>query len=461
MYTCGPTVYDYAHIGNLRSYISADILRRWLEYSNYKVKHVTNITDVGHMTTDGEAGEDKIEQAARRAQVSPKQITEKYTRAFFNDINALNIKPAWHYPRASEHVREMIKIIKKLLKNGFAYKVGSSVYFDLSKFSKYGELSGNTVADLLPGARVEVIKEKRQPYDFALWIDNPRHLLQWQAPWGSGYPGWHIECSAMAMKYLGETIDIHTGGEDNKFPHHESELAQSEAATGRTFARYWFHIKHLLINGEKMSKSKRNFYTLGDVLAKGFSPRAVRYLLLSAHYRDELNFTFDGLKAAETALKRLDEFWRRLHEAVPLKQLGKKAKGLPARVKTGSSLKSLISETREEFERAMNDDLNVPRALGALFAFVRKANARLGEAPKRDIIAARQFLNIFDDVFGLKLVLKKSLKISQEITSLVKEREKARIEKNWSKADELRKKIEAAGFTLEDTPTGPKVKKFR
>jgi len=256
MYTCGPTVYDYVHIGNLRSFLVADLLRRFLEFKGYKVKQVMNITDVGHMTSDAESGEDKMEAAARREKKDPWQIAEFFTKAFFADAQKINLKKAWKYPRATDHVKEMIKIIEKLVKNGYAYEVNGSVYFDLSKFSDWGKLSGNKLEDLIAGARVEVISEKKNPYDFALWIKNPAHIMQWDSPWGKGYPGWHIECSAMAMKYLGEMIDIHTGGEDNKFPHHESEIAQSEGATGKQFVRYWLHVKHLMVDGEKMSNQK-------------------------------------------------------------------------------------------------------------------------------------------------------------------------------------------------------------
>ncbi|MEA3272830.1 MAG: cysteine--tRNA ligase, partial [Patescibacteria group bacterium] len=288
MYNCGPTVYDFAHIGNLRSFLFADLLRRYFEYSDYKVKQVMNITDVGHMLEDADEGLDKIEQAAKKAKKTPAQVADFYTKAFFDDVKKLNIKQAWKYPKATEHIKEMIKIIEKLIDKKYAYEVKGSIYFNVKKFKKYGKLSGNKLKDLMAGARVEKNPDKKNPYDFALWIYNPKHKMQWNSPWGKGYPGWHIECSAMAGKYLGETIDIHTGGEDNKFPHHEAEIAQSEGANGKKFARFWLHTRHLLVDGKKMSKSKKNFYTLEDLLKRGYSARAIRYLLLSSHYRDKL-----------------------------------------------------------------------------------------------------------------------------------------------------------------------------
>jgi cysteinyl-tRNA synthetase len=446
----------------LRSFLVADLLRRYLEFKGYQVKQVMNITDVGHMTSDAEAGEDKLEVAAKREKTSPKQIAEFFTRAFFEDIKKLNIKPAWKYPKATEHIREMIKLIEKLIKNGYAYEVNGSVYFDLDKFPSYGKLSGNTVQDLIAGARVEVISEKKHPYDFALWIRNPKHLMQWNSPWGPGYPGWHIECSAMSMKYLGETIDIHTGGEDNKFPHHECEIAQSEGATGKQFVRFWLHIKHLLVDGKKMSKSLGNFYTLRDILEKGYSPRAVRYLLLSTHYRDPLNFTFDGLHAAEEALSRLDELWTKISEAVklPSRRVGKKAKGLLPQEKKAISVQKIIQEVREDFIRALDDDLNVSKALAVIFNFVHKMNTALEAGPvdRADLVMARRLLLDFDSVFGFGFKKISAEKIPAKIKKLLQVREQARKEKDWQKADEIRREIEKLGYVVEDTAEGPKIK---
>ena len=490
MYTCGPTVYDYVHIGNLRSFLVADLLRRFLEFKGYKVKHVINITDVGHMVADTETGEDKMEVAARREKKDPWQIAKFFTKAFFADIKKMNFLKADKYPKATDHVKEMIKIIEKLIKKGYAYEANGSVYFDLSKFSGWGNLSGNKLEDLIAGARVEVLPEKKHPYDFALWIKNPSHIMQWNSPWGKGYPGWHIECSAMSMKYLGETIDIHTGGEDNKFPHHESEIAQSEGATGCQFVRFWLHVKHLMVDGEKMSKSKNNFYTLDQILEKGYSPRALRYLLLSSHYRDSLNFTFNGLKAAEEALHRLDELWTKIFEAakVPSRRVGKKVKGLLPREKGAVSLKNAIQESREDFIRAMDDDLNISKALAVLFNFLHKVNAALSQAKacgchsegasvaapfrarnalacgcqcavdRADLINARRLLKDFDSVFGFGFRTVRPEVIPDKIKNLLDEREQARKIKDWKRADEVRGEIEKLGYTVEDTAEGQKVK---
>jgi cysteinyl-tRNA synthetase len=446
MYTCGPTVYDYVHIGNLRSFLVADLLRRFLEFKGYKVKHVMNITDVGHMTSDAEAGEDKMEAAARREKKDPWQIAEFFTKAFFADIKKINLEKAWKYPKATDHVKEMIKIIEKLIKNSYAYQANGSVYFDLSKFSGWGKLSGNKLEDLIAGARVEVISEKKNPYDFALWIKNPSHIMQWNSPWGKGYPGWHIECSAMSTKYLGETIDIHTGGEDNKFPHHESEIAQSEGATDKQFVRFWLHVKHLMVDGEKMSKSKNNFYTLAQISEKGYSPRALRYLLLTSHYRDSLNFTFEGLGAADTALQRLDEVWTRINEATPQKKNGE--------------LSAAAEKAEADFEAALDDDLNISKALAVLFNFVRQVNAALASGvSKKELAAVKGVLQKIDDVLGVGFRKIKEEPIPERIKKLLDEREQTRNAKDWKRADEVRGEIEKLGFTVEDTTDGQKVKR--
>lgn len=449
MYTCGPTVYDYVHIGNLRSFLIADLLRRFLEFKGYKVKQVMNITDVGHMTSDAEAGEDKMETAARREKKDPWQIAEFFAKAFFADAKKMNFLKAWKYPKATDHVKEMIKIIEKLIKNGYAYEVNGSVYFDLSKFSDWGKLSGNKLEDLIAGARVEVNPEKRHPYDFALWIKNPSHIMQWNSPWGKGYPGWHIECSAMAMKYLGETIDIHTGGEDNKFPHHESEIAQSEGATGKQFVRYWLHIKHLMVDGEKMSKSKNNFYTLNQILEKGFSPRALRYLLLSTHYRDSLNFTFESLGAAEKNITKIDEVWTKLN-------------GIDYKADGDDKLFGVAEKNFVDFEAALRDDLNISGGLAALLNFIKEVNAAISRGISKDEASiAKKTLLSMDGVLGFGLEILKEEKISEKIKNLLSERQQARKNKDWEKSDELRAEIEKQGYVVEDTTEGQKVKKFR
>lgn len=470
MYNCGPTVYDYIHIGNLRSFLFADFLRRYLEWSGYQVKQVMNITDVGHMTADVDVGTDKMEAAAQREKKTPWQIAEFYTKAFFRDIDAVGIKHAWKYPRATDHIPEMIKMIKKLIKNGKAYAVNGSVYYDLNTFPEYGKLSGNKVEDLVAGKRVEVNPEKRNPYDFALWIEDPKHIMKWRAPWSAegGYPGWHLECSVMSMKYLGETFDIHTGGEDNKFPHHECEIAQAEGATAKQFVRYWLHIKHLLIDGQKMSKSLDNFYTLQNVLDRGFSPRAIRYLLISAHYRDTLNFTFDSLKAAEAALARLDEVVTKisLRRAQATKQSRESTRSPRSTrsIAMTNRLKHLIQETREDFIRAMDDDLNISKALAVIFGFVRKVNLLINQESKisnQESKEALRLLKEFDKVLGLEIGKARAPAIPAEIKKLAEEREEARKRKDWRRADTLRAKIEQGGFILEDTPSGPIIKNLK
>lgn len=458
MYNCGPTVYDYAHIGNLRSFLFADLLRRYLEYSDFKVKQVMNITDVGHMLEDADVGEDKVEQAAKKMKKTPKQITEFYTKAFFRDIEKLNILKAEEYPKATEHVKEMIKIIEKLIKNGYAYEVNGSVYFDLEKFKKFGKLSGNKMKDLIAGARVDVNPDKKHPYDFVLWIHNPKHLMQWQSPWGKGYPGWHIECSAMANKYLGKTIDIHTGGEDNKFPHHECEIAQSECANGVDFSRFWLHTKHLLVEGKKMSKSKGNFYTLEDLLNKGYSARAIRYLLLSTRYRDSLNFTFKGLDDAEISVKKIFNTYTRLLKNKTHNE-GYYAEG---EERSFGNFKTLIRKQYDNFMVAMDDDLNVSSALKYLFYFLHIINWELDRGMKKeDKKGAINLLLKIDSIFGFGINAEKVDKIPEKVLKLSNEREKARKEKNWKESDELREEIRKTGYEVEDASEGTVIKKVR
>lgn len=462
MYNCGPTVYDYVHLGNLRSFLFADILRRYLEYRGYKVRQIMNITDVGHMTTDADAGEDKMALAARREGKGPQQIARFFEEKFFEDLQALSVRPAFKYPRASKHIPEMVRLIKRLLERGYAYKIyehggGYSIYFDLTKFPRYGKLSGNTVRDLIPGARAEVVHEKRNPYDFALWIYKPNHVLQWATPWGKGYPGWHLECSAMAKKYLGETLDIHTGGEDNKFPHHECEIAQSESATGKPFTRVWLHVKHLLVEGKKMSKSLQNFYTLRDLLQKGYTSRQVRFTLISAHYRETLNFTLKSLEDAKGALQRLDDLAERLRSVNDRKKF-------ILQTQKEHGFNSLLNKTRRDFIQALDNDLNVPQALAAIFKLVRVLNHKLSSSKvqisRTDCRAARKLLQEFDTVLGLGIARRhpRTSKIPETVLRLAEEREQARQTKDWIRADALRKSVETLGYRLEDHPTGPRLK---
>jgi cysteinyl-tRNA synthetase len=453
MYNCGPTVYDYIHIGNLRAFLFADFLRRWLEAGGLQVEQVMNITDVGHMLADADTGEDKIETAAAKSGMTPVEVAKFYTEAFFKDIERLGIRRASVYPKASEHVPEMVAMISKLLENGHAYKVeepdgGVSVYYDVASFPAYGRLSGNSIEGLEPGARVDIRKEKKHPADFALWIHNPKHLMQWEAPWGLGYPGWHIECSAMSTKYLGPTLDIHTGGEDNKFPHHECEIAQSEGATGATYARYWLHVTHLMVEGEKMSKSKGNFFTLDDLLAKGFRAREIRYLLLSTHYRQQLNFTMAGIESAKGALSRLDSFADAVRDFTPKD----KARSSP-----------LAKKTFAAFAAAMDDDLNVAEALSAVFEFVREANEAMsaGRFTVKDREEALRFVSEFGSVFGLALgSAVDDPDIPQSVLVLIEKRDEARRDKRFAESDRLRDEIRVMGYVVEDTPDGRRIKRI-
>ena len=448
IYNCGPTVYSYAHIGNLRAFIFADLLRRYLEYSGYQVKQVINITDVGHMIGDLDVGQDKMENAAQKEKKTPQQIARFYEHAFFQDLVKLNIQPAWKYPRATEHIPEMIKIVKKLLKRGYAYIASSgSVYYDVTKFKNYGKLSGNSLEQLRAGHCTIINSEKKHPADFSLWVINPKHLMGWPSPWGShGYPGWHIECSAMSMKYLGNTLDLHTGGEDNIFPHHECEIAQSEGSTGRKFVNYWLHTKHLIVEGEKMSKSKGNFYILSDLIKKGYSPRAIRYLLLSSNYRQQLNFTFHGLDDANKTLAKLDNFVQEINRST----------NLPT--KSSQNISLLIEQTRENFQRSMDDDLNISGALATIFNFVKEIN-KIKEICLTDRQKINQIMFDFDHVLGLNLEhnIRQVKNIPNNIKQLIAQREKARQQNDWNKSDELRKQIATAGYLIKDTSQGQKI----
>ena len=445
VYNCGPTVYMYATVGNFRTLIFEDVLRRYLEYQGLAVTQIMNITDVGHLTEDAESGEDKLEKTAREQKLDPWQIAASYATAFFEDIDALGLQRATHYPKATDHVPEMIELIKTLVKRGHAYVKNKCVYYDISSYPPYGQLSGNTLEDLLPGARLEINVDKRDPRDFALWVTDPKHIMRWESPWGVGYPYWHVECSAMAMKYLGESIDIHTGGEDNIFPHHECERAQSEGATGKTFAKYWMHARFLLVDGRKMSKSLGNFYTLRDLTAKGYEPRPIRYALLSTHYRQPLNFTLDGIDGAKTALRRFEDFRSRLREA-------QNAGGTE-----NPAVEAAVEKARLAFEAGMDDDLNVSPALAGLFDMMTEIN-RLAVGPA-GAAKALAFLDRVDhvlNVFGKE----KAATLDAEVERLIAERQAARQAKNFARADEIRKQLQAMGIALEDKATGVRWKRM-
>ena len=432
LYTCGPTVYDYAHIGNWRTYLFEDILRRHLEYRGFDVKHVMNITDV----------DDKTIRGAMSGGISLDEYTIPFTQAFFEDRDALNVEPAHVYPRATQHIPEMVALIKALLDKGVAYRAeDGSTYYDIAKFPGYGKLSHFRIEELRAGARVKSDEyEKAQVSDFALWKawDEADGAVFWETELGKGRPGWHIECSAMSMKYLGRTFDIHTGGVDNIFPHHENEIAQSEAATGRKFVNFWLHSEHLLVDGRKMSKSLGSFYTLRDVIARGYDPMAFRYLVLGAHYRSKLNFTWRALETAKTTIGNLYEFMGRLDK------------------ESSSGLEEAVERARTAFGEAMDDDLNTPVALAAVFSLVKEVN--IHGRGGREVFEA---MVDFDRVLGLRLAERAkpmSAEIPHEILGLVQERENARKARDFAAADRIRSELAAAGYAIEDTPEGPRVK---
>ncbi|MBI4368062.1 MAG: cysteine--tRNA ligase [Candidatus Omnitrophica bacterium] len=445
LYTCGPTVYDYAHIGNFRTFVFEDLLRRFLEYQGLKVKHVMNITDV----------DDKTIAGANRDGKKLQDFTQPYIDAFGEDLKTLNILPPnhpEHPPRATEEIKAMVALIEKLVAKKIAYVNDGSVYYRVSTFPNYGKLSKKKLEGNIQGARVDVDEyEKEEAADFALWKKAKEGEPAWDSPWSKGRPGWHIECSAMSMKYLGETFDIHAGGEDLIFPHHENEIAQSEGATGKPFVKYWLHAKHLLVNGEKMSKSKGNFYTLRDLLQKGYDPMAIRYALLSVHYRQQLNFTLEGMGASQEALKRIRDFWyeRSFGAMRPEKQKG------------SGKLSILLKRTKQDFSEALENDLNVPQALGIIFAFIKSGNLiSKDEIGTDEDKQADKFFNEVDDILGVFSKLFFTQDIPLDIRKLVEERQKVRKEKDFSRADNLRNQVRKKGFILEDTASGTRVKKL-
>ena len=441
MYNCGPTVYSRPHVGNYRAFLFADTLRRWLEYRGFQVRQVMNVTDVGHLTDEGDQGEDKIEAQARREKLDPWQIARGYERQFLEDMRALGTRPPLCYPRASEHVPQMLEMIEGLIAKGYAYQVDGNVYFEVARFPGYGKLSGNRGEELEAGARIAVNDEKRHPHDFALWKSDPHHLMKWSSRFGpDGFPGWHIECSAMARKHLGEQLDIHTGGEDNVFPHHECEIAQSESFTGRPFATYWMHSKFLQVDGGKMSKSLGNVWNLDDVRARGFDPRVLRFALIRAHYRQPLNFTWDAMKDAQSALESLDDLVVRLRAA-------SRGTGAAPGERDGADL---LAQARRTFEEGMDDDLNVSRALPGLFA-LRAAvlDQRLGVAVAAE---ALELVRRADSALGV-------IRVDEElpgpdIERLIAERQAARKAKDFKRSDAIRDELLARGILLEDTPQG-------
>jgi cysteinyl-tRNA synthetase len=443
LYTCGPTVYNFAHIGNFRAYVFEDLLRRTLRYAGLRVTQVMNLTDV----------DDKTIRGAIAAGLPLKRYTHPFIEAFFADLKVLNIESAEVYPAATDHIPEMIVLVQTLLDKGLAYRTDDgSVYFKVDAFSHYGRLAHLDRTSLRVGARVAQDEyEKESVGDFALWKgwDEKDGEVVWDAPWGRGRPGWHIECSAMSMKYLGASFDIHTGGIDNLFPHHENEIAQAEGATGQTFVRYWLHCAHLRVNGEKMSKSLGNFFTLRDLIAKGWGGRWIRYVLISGHYRQPLNFTFDALEASRTALSRIDAF---------VDQLAETAGGC----EPSGGLPSWAAAGRDAFDAAVFDDLNLPEALAALFGIVRDGNAAVsaGTVTPAEAAAIAALLKQFDRVLGvLQFGRVCDEAVPAAIQQLADARSAARTQKNWAESDRLRDAIAAAGWEVRDSKDGQKLKK--
>ncbi len=441
MYHCGPTVYQRPHIGNYRAFLFADLLRRALELQGLEVLQVMNLTDVGHLTDDADDGEDKMEVQARKDKIDPWKLVERVSAQFFSDLEALGIKPAHHYPRATEHIPEMVEMVEALLGKGHAYRVGDNIYFDVHSFPAYGRLSGNRIDELEAGARLEVNDEKKHPADFALWKSDPHHIMKWNTAFGpNGFPGWHIECSAMSQKYLGPHFDIHTGGEDNVFPHHECEIAQSVCANDKPFVNLWMHTRFLQVDGGKMSKSLGNVYLLDDLEEKGFSPLDFRFLVLRSHYRGQLNFTWEALAGAAEARRNLRDFRGRL---------GAQAGGTPP----GESAR--VVQADQAFRRALSDDLNTSAALAAVFE-LRNYTLREGLDASAAASALAFLEETVDSVLGIfdPEDARDDALSDARVEALIRERTEARASKDWARADEIRDELQAKGIVLEDRPDG-------
>ena len=458
IYVCGPTVYGHAHLGHAKSYVSFDVLVRYLRYLGQSVTYVQNITDVGHLTDDADEGEDKIAEAAKKEKKHPMALAEFYTRSYFEDMDALNCVRPDISPRATGHIIEQIELVKKLLEKGYAYEVNGSVYFDVSKFKNYGKLSGRNIEEMQAGARVKVSPDKKNPVDFALWKKAlPNHIMQWPSPWGPGFPGWHLECTVMAMKYLGNTIDIHGGGLENQFPHHECEIAQAEAANDAQFVRYWLHNNMVTVDGQKMGKSLNNFITLKQAfsgthekLTRSYNPLAIRQLILNSHYRSPLDFSDAALFAAQSGCEKITQ---------TVKAVRKRAAEAPQGLLDEEIAKQL-EQLKKKFEAAMDDDLNTSIALSVVFELVRLAN-NLFEKPD----TTAETLDAVDDSFtklgGDCLGIVKDEypqagraddMIEKLVESLIERRSDARNRKDFAAADAIRDKLNQIGIVLEDKP---------
>lgn len=438
VYSCGPTVYWNQHIGHMYAYVHWDILVRTLRFLGFKTRWVMNITDVGHMTSDEDAGEDKMEKGAKREGLTPWQIADKYIKQFLESIDLLNINRPDILCRATEHIPDQINLIKKMESNGFVYKTKTGLVFDTGKFLNYAKFAKLSLERQKAGSRVEVDPEKKAPWDFLLWVTNqPEHIMKWESPWGTGFPGWHIECTAMSVKYLGETFDIHTGGKEHIPVHHTNEIAQGFGAYGHTTANYWLHNNWLTLKGEKISKSLGNMITVSDLVKKGFDPLALRYLILNSHFRTGMDFTWEALQSAQTALDNLRKIINNIKNTKEERESLSEEK-----VKR-------IDAFRQEFTEALEDNLNVSKALSVLWQVV-KSNVPPGD--KYDLAL------LFDEVLGLKLnqlpITNNQLPITNKVQELVKKREELRKERKWEEADNVRKEIEKMGFRLEDSSSG-------
>ncbi len=439
LYTCGPTVYWFAHVGNLRAYLFEDVLKRVLRYNGYRVKHVMNITDVGHLTSDADTGEDKMEKGAKREKKTVWQIAQFYTKAFKKDLKLLNISSPDLWIKATDTIKDQIDLIKVLEKKGFTYKTSDGIYFNTSKLKTYGRLTGKKKKKIKPGARIKIIKGKKNPTDFALWKFTPpkvKRQMEWNSPWGRGFPGWHTECVVMSIKELGVPFDIHCGGIDHISIHHPNEIAQAEAAYGKIFARYWMHGEFLILKEGRMGKSKGNIIVLESLVKKEINPLAYRYLTLNVHYRSKLTFSWEALKGAEQSLNSLYERTRMIRGKIK-SQKSYKAK----------KIKNL--NYKQKFLKFINDDLNLPRALALMWKVIK--DKKLSEREKYNLLMD------FDKVFGLNLAKVKKIRIPRQIRNLVEKREEYRKKADWKKADEVRNKIKKSGYIIEDTQEGPKI----
>lgn len=433
IYSCGPTVYNFAHIGNLRAYLFMDNLRRVLKYNGYTLKHAMNITDVGHLVSDADEGEDKMLKASKRENKDPFEIADFYTEAFLKDMRMLNIDMPEIICRATKHIDIMEEYVKKIIENGYAYMTDNTIYFDTSKLDKYGILSNRNIDEQKAGARVELDNKKKNSADFALWIKAPKeHLMKWDSFFGKCYPGWHLECSAMSEKYLGEVFDIHTGGMDHIPIHHENEIAQGKGYCGKIPAHYWMHVDFLQVNGGKMSKSLNNLYTLEDLNKRGYLPEVYRMFNFSSHYKKPINFTFEAMDSAKVALSRLRDGYNKNV------------------VGTDEVSKEVIKEFEDRFLEAINDDLNMPQAMSVIWDVIRYEK----KSPK-----FADLLLKFDSVLGLNLDKKEDLEIPKEILNILDERKKARESKDWNKSDVLRDKIKELGYVVKDTKEGQVIEK--